>query len=314
MPAGEERKVEFYSSGLRLRGVLYLPAGADSRLPLPGVVLCNGFTTVKELYLPPLARALAAAGFAALAFDYRGFGESEGPAGRLIPPEEVEDARNAITFLQSQPEIDGARIGLFGTSFGGGIAIAAGAADRRARAIVSNVPVCHGERWLRGMRPYWDWVEFRRQLQADRMGRVLTGKSRMVDRAVIAPPDPAARRTHDRQPPRPQLLLESGEAIIEFKPEEIVERLSPRPLLMIVAADDTRVPPEVSLPTFERAKEPKSLTVLEGIEHHEVYEPPARDRLLGVLVPWLKTHLEARDPPDNSLAFHVGLASRPENP
>lgn len=293
MQTCEERRVEFYSSRVRLRGVLYLSAGEHAGAPSPGVVLCNGFTTVKELYLPPLAQALAAAGFAALAFDYRGFGESEGPVGRLIPTEEVEDARNAITFLQSRPEVDGARIGLFGTSFGGGIAIAAGAADLRARAIVSNVPVCHGERWLRGMRPYWEWVEFRRQLETDRMRRVLTGKSQLVDRAVIAPPDPAAQRTHSRQPPRSQLLLESGEAIIEFKPEEVVERLSPRPFLMIVAADDTRVPPEVSLPAFERAKDPKLLTILEGIEHHAVYEPPARDRLLGVLVPWLKTHLEA---------------------
>ncbi len=293
MATCEERKVEFYSSGLRLRGVLYLPAAADAQPPSPGVVLCNGFTTVKELYLPPLARALAAAGFAALAFDYRGFGESEGPAGRLIPTEEVEDARNAITFLQARPEVDGARIGLFGTSFGGGIAIGAAAADGRARAIVSNVPVCHGERWLRGMRSYWEWVEFRRRLEADRTRRVLTGQSELVDRAVIAPPDPAAQRTHGQQPPRPQLRLESGEAIIEFKPEEIVDRLSPREFLMIVAAEDTRVPPEVSLPTFERAKEPKSLAILEDVEHHAVYEPPARDRFLDILVPWLKTHLEA---------------------
>jgi len=287
----EQEKVQFYSSGLRLSGILYRPRGAIGRERLPGVVLCNGYTTVKELYLPPLAIAMAEAGFAALTFDYRGFGESEGPAGRLIPFEQVADARNAVTFLGSRPYVDSSRIGVFGTSFGGGIAIAVGAFDSRVRTVVSNMPVCHGERWLRGMRPYWEWVEFLRRLEADRVARVLTGTSELVDRAVIAPPDPAANRTHGKQAPRPGLRLESGEAILEFKPEELVGRISPRPLLMIVAAADSRVPPDVSLPTFARAREPKTLKILEGMEHHEVYELPTRAELLAVVVPWLDLHV-----------------------
>lgn len=289
--ACEQEKVQFHSSGLRLSGILYRPSGVAGNGRLPGVVLCNGYTTVKELYLPPLAMAMAEAGFVGLTFDYRGFGESEGPAGRLIPFEQVEDARNAITFLGSRPYVDSARLGVFGTSFGGGIAIAVGALDPRVRTVVSNMPVCNGERWLRGMRPYWDWAEFLQRLDADRVSRVLTGTSELVDRAVIAPPDPAANRTHGKQVPRPPLRLESGQAILEFKPEELVERISPRPLLMVVAADDTRVAPEVSLPTYERAREPKSLAMLEGVEHHEVYELPARTELLAVVLPWLQEQL-----------------------
>ncbi len=287
----EQEKVAFYSSGLRLSGILYRPSGSAGNGSLPGVVLCNGYTTVKELYLPPLATAMAEAGFVALTFDYRGFGESAGPAGRLIPLEQVEDTRNAVTFLGSRPYVDSGRIGVFGTSFGGGIAIAATALDMRVRAVVSNMPVCNGERWLRGMRPYWDWVRFLSLLEADRASRVLTGESEWVDRGVIAPPDPAAQATHGKQAPRPKLRLESGEAILEFKPEDLVERVSPRPLLMIVAADDTRVAPEVSLPTFDRAREPKSLTILNGVEHHDVYELPARADLLAVVLPWLKEQL-----------------------
>jgi len=293
MPACREQAVEFYSDGLLLKGVLYLPGDGGPAGSHPGVVLCNGFTTVKELYLPPIARAMAEAGFVALAFDYRGFGESAGPPGRLFPEEQVRDTRNAVTFLQTRPEVDGGRIGLFGTSFGGGIAVAAGARDPRIRAVISNVPVCHGERWLRGMRPYWQWAEFRREVEADRRRRVVSGSSQRVDRARIAPPPPAAQQTHGAQPPRPLVAFESAEAIMEFNPEELVARLSPRPFLMIVAAEDTRVPPEVSLPAFERAGEPKSLTVFEGIEHHAVYELPVRERLLAVVLPWLETHVGA---------------------
>jgi dienelactone hydrolase len=290
----EQEQVAFHSSGLRLSGLVYRPHRSPGHGSRPGVVLCNGYTTVKELYLPPLAIAMAEAGFVALTFDYRGFGQSEGPPGRLIPMEQVEDARNAITFLGAQPDVDRGRIGIFGTSFGGGIAIVAAGLDPRARAVVSNMPVCNGRRWLRGMRPYWDWVRFLSQLEADRVSCVLTGESKWVDRAVIAPPDPAADRTHSRQPARPQLRLESGQAVLEFNPEEFVERISPRPLLMIVAAEDTRVPPEVSLPTFERAREPKTLRTLQGVEHHAVYELPKRTELLGIVVPGLEEHVADR--------------------
>jgi hypothetical protein len=243
------------------------------------------------MYLPDIARALTAEGFAALAFDYRGFGESEGPTGRLIPEEQVQDVRNAITFLQAQTGVDTRRIAVYGTSFGGGIAIAAGVVDQRVRAVISSVPVCNGERWLRGMRSYWEWMEFRRQLDADRAQRVLTGLSNHVDRAVIAPPDPAARQAHSASPPRPKLPLETAEAIIEFNPEALVERLSPRPLLMIVAEEDMRVPAEVSLPTFARAGEPKSLVTFAGAAHHDVYRAPLQDRLFETVLSWLKTHL-----------------------
>jgi cephalosporin-C deacetylase-like acetyl esterase len=170
----EQEKVAFYSSGFMLSAILYRPSGSAENGTYPAAVICNGFTTIKELYVPPLAIAMAEAGFVAITFDYRGFGESEGPNGRLIPLEQVEDARNAITYLVSRPEVDSSRIGIFGTSFGGGVAIAAAALDPRARAVVSNTPVCNGERWLRSMRPYWDWVQFLVRLEADRVSCALT--------------------------------------------------------------------------------------------------------------------------------------------
>src|SRR3972149_11343255 len=77
-----QKKVHFYSDGLPLAGVLFLP---DAPGPHPGIILCHGFTGVKELILPDYANRFADAGYAALAFDYRGFGESEGPRGRRLP-------------------------------------------------------------------------------------------------------------------------------------------------------------------------------------------------------------------------------------
>jgi predicted alpha/beta hydrolase len=68
-------RVHFYSEGARLAGILYLPERAGGEQRKAGIVLCHGFTGIKEFLLPQYAEAFAQAGFAALTFDYRGFGE-----------------------------------------------------------------------------------------------------------------------------------------------------------------------------------------------------------------------------------------------
>ena len=113
-----ERPVSYYSEGARLSAVLYVPDGAGPASRRPGIVLCHGFTGIKELILPDYAQRLAAAGYVALAFDYRGFGESEGERGRLIPSAQVTDIRNSVTFLETLDEVDPEGIGLWGTSYG----------------------------------------------------------------------------------------------------------------------------------------------------------------------------------------------------
>src|SRR5439155_9714210 len=85
------RKASFYSDGLRLAARLYLPEGAEDGERRPGVVVAHGFGGTMRFRTPEIAEALAARGFLALIFDYRGFGESEGPRHRLLPLEQVED-------------------------------------------------------------------------------------------------------------------------------------------------------------------------------------------------------------------------------
>src|SRR5262245_29175165 len=104
-----ERGVEFFSAGVRLAGDLYLPdEGAE---PRGGVVLCCGYTGIKDLYLNDMARRLSAAGYAALTFDYRGWGKSDGtPRLRLSPYGRVEDAQAALTFLGAQAGVDRGRL------------------------------------------------------------------------------------------------------------------------------------------------------------------------------------------------------------
>src|SRR5262249_49755897 len=111
--------VTFYSEGSKLSGDLYLPPDLSRSDRRAGIVLCHGYTGVKDLYLPDNARVLNAAGYIVLTFDYKGWGMSEGPRSRLAPYSRVADVQAALTFLSLQPQVDPERLGIYGTSYGG---------------------------------------------------------------------------------------------------------------------------------------------------------------------------------------------------
>ena len=125
--------VNFHSEGCRLVGDLYAPEDLGPGERRAGIVLCHGYTGVKDLYLPDNARVLVEAGYAVLAFDYKGWGESEGPRTRLAPWSRVADVQAALTFLGAQEAVDESRLGIYGTSYGGATVVWTGAIDRRVR-------------------------------------------------------------------------------------------------------------------------------------------------------------------------------------
>jgi dienelactone hydrolase len=288
--------VRFFSEGERVEGLLARPA-EDGPGPRPGIVLGHGFTAVKEMILPDVATRLAAAGFVALVIDYRYFGASGGtPRGRLLPLAQVADLRNALTWLGQRPGVDPERLGLFGTSFGGANVAYATALDERVRCAVSNVGVGDGERWLRGLRSPDDWAAFRRRLAADRVKRVLTGESERVHAHDIMVPDEATRRAREeRQRHFPAwdltVLLESADAIMDFRPEDVVHRIAPRPMLWIHAGRDVLVPPGESRRMAERAGAASRLVLLEGLGHYDTYVGAGFDAMVGHAVTWFRHHL-----------------------
>jgi pimeloyl-ACP methyl ester carboxylesterase len=268
------QKVSFYSDGIRLDGMLYTPQDIAPGERRAAAVLLAGFTYLKSLLLPDIAKALNAAGYPALVFDYRGFGDSDGPRWRLLPTEQVADARAALTFLADQPQVDPERIVLVGVSLGGANAIAAAAMDPRVSAVVAIASPGNGERWLRALRRYWEWDEFLARLAADRSRRVRSGESTRVHPLEIVPPDPESESFFERiytefPEMRCELPLESAEALIEFRPDEQVARVAPRPLLLIHGTADRLVPPDESRHLFEQAGSPRRLELLPGVGHFD---------------------------------------------
>ena len=106
------RDIEFPAEdGTVLRGWLYEPDGDG---PFPTVVMTHGFSAVKEMYLDDFAAAFADAGLAALVYDHRNLGASDGtPRGDIDPRLQIDDYRTAITYAATLDAVDGDRIGVW---------------------------------------------------------------------------------------------------------------------------------------------------------------------------------------------------------
>jgi hypothetical protein len=289
-----ERLVNYYSEGARISGVLYAPDGAGRDSRLPGIVLCHGFTCIKELILPDYARRFATAGYVALAFDYRGFGESQGERGRLLPYEQVRDIRNSITFMETLDEVDPERIGLWGTSYGAANTIQVAGVDPRPKCVVAQVGFGDGGRGLSSRSPE-EAAPVMEMIRNERKQRVLTGKATMVDPFVIvSDPDTVAFfREAMRELPqlKTEISLEFAEATFEYRPEDVVHRIAPRALLLIAAEFDVPTPPDEFRSVHAKAGEPKKLVIIEGIRHYDIYSGQPFERSVQESLDWYGRHL-----------------------
>jgi pimeloyl-ACP methyl ester carboxylesterase len=294
------RNLDLYSDGIRLDAILQVPDDLAPGEHRPSVVLCSGFQGLKELIPAKLWGPLTDAGFVCLSFDYRGLGTSDGERGRIMPSEQVADVRNAITRLSMQPEIDPARIALVGWGFGGGIVVQAAAEDDRVAAVVCLNGIGDGGRAVRATRLVEDWQALQAAIVADRSERVRTGRSRLVSPWVVVPLDPHTRQNVDEDMygnhPRfaqSEVTLQSAEAFYAFRPELVVDRFSPRPLLIVHGQENALHPIAEARSLFARAGAPKELIEIPGAHHLDWIQPgdPLYRAYVPRIVAWLQRNL-----------------------
>jgi fermentation-respiration switch protein FrsA (DUF1100 family) len=293
--------VEFDAEGVKLRGWLYRPDGVDDAA-VPIVVMAHGFSAVKEMYLDAFADRFAASGLAALVFDNRNFGASEGePRQEIDPWAQVRDYRHAITFAKQLPGIAVERIGVWGSSYSGGHVIVVGAIDRRVRAVVAQVPLVSGWRnVLRLVRA--DLVaQFRAMFDADRDARAAGKEPQLVPVVNDDPLGPAALPTPDsfqwftetgrtRAPSwRNEVTLRSVEMLTEYEPGSYIGRVSPTPLMMVIGARDHLTVADEALAAYNQAREPKQLVLLPG-GHFDAYTDDF-DTAATAAADWFTKHL-----------------------
>lgn len=262
--------VAFPSAGEQCAGWLWEPAPGTGKEPVPCVVLGHGFSATKEARLDAYGERFAAAGYAALAFDYRHFGDSSGQPRELLDIGlQLADWGAALAFGRARPAVDPDRIVLWGTSFAGGHVLSVAAGDPRVAAVIAQVPHVDGPATMRAMKP---WIA---------AGAVAAG---LADRALArlgrgplyVPRERAAGSAREGVEllypadfqPRTRVTARAFSHVPRYSPGRFAERIA-CPLLVQVAERDRITPPEPALAAARRAPHGQSRTY--PVSHFEIY-------------------------------------------
>ncbi len=158
----DQKTITFWSDGSRLQGTIFTPKGIALEEKLPGILLIHGWGghrgNLNKNYAPHFAKL----GFVVMTFDLRSWGESDGffVAETTLPPvnsvanvdvsgqhirsivnpsKMLDDARAALSWFVAEPNLQANNIGVWGTSFGGSLAVVTAANDRRVKALVTQM-------------------------------------------------------------------------------------------------------------------------------------------------------------------------------
>ncbi len=295
----QRRSIEFQSEETTVRGWFYDAAPDD--LLRPVIVMAHGFGAVKEMYLDAFAECFANAGFAVLTFDFRRLGESNGtPRQEIDPAAQIEDYRNAITWVAAQDGIDATRIGIWGTSYSGGHVLVVAATDPRVACVVAQVPTISGNAVVQRRFTPDALDALVRENAQDRLGRIMGDEPVMRtlvsrdagDRPVYGAEEAVTWYTNTAKRGGRwvnSVTLRSLEYSRAYEPGAWVSFIAPCPLLMIVADEDVVTPTDLALDAYARAGEPKSLTMIRG-GHFTAYIEEF-DAASAAACDWFATHL-----------------------
>jgi alpha-beta hydrolase superfamily lysophospholipase len=283
----DREDLEFDSAGDPCAAWLYPPCGDVVEAPI--VVMAHGLSGTRRDGLGAFAARFAAAGIAALVFDHRGFGDSGGEPDLFHPARQLEDWRAAIDFARSLPGIDGDRLATFGSSMGGGNALAAAAIDPRVAAAVSQVPFLDMVRQAHRSSP----LVAGRMLLAAARGRHLPAIGQPHEAAFINAPGGEAGWRHvvaigedSRWRNRVSSRWLLGRP---FRPARHATTLH-CPWLVCVGEADQVARPGPAIAATRRAPQGE-LRTYPGVDHFDIYDGPAHEALVADQLEFLRRHL-----------------------
>lgn len=283
----ERADIEFAVGDERCAAWFY-PA-ADEAAPAPVVVMAHGLSGTRRDGLGPFAARFAAAGIAALLFDHRGFGDSGGEPDLFDPRRQREDWVAAIATARAQPGSDPGRIATFGSSMGGGNALAAAAADRRVAAAVSQVPFLDilGQAHRNPLRVS------ARMIAAALRGKHLPAVGQPHEAAFINAPDAEAgwRRVVAAGEDSRWRNRSSSRWLLRppFRPARLAAGLH-CPWLVCVGEADRVARPGPAIAAARRAPLGE-LRTYPGVDHFDVYAGPAHEAVVADQLAFLRRHL-----------------------
>jgi pimeloyl-ACP methyl ester carboxylesterase len=290
-----EQRVTFKADGLTLAGVVQVPDDVPATERRPAFMVLHGFgSNMNAGNVRKPCAMLNELGYSTLRFDMPGCGESEGEKGRLICLEQVEAVRQALAMLVQHPQVDPARIAVLGSSFGAAVAVYAGGVDQRIAAVVSASGWGHGERKFRGQHPTPEtFAKFTAMLEEGKRHRERTGTSLMVPRYDIVP-IPDHMRTHVVPGSIQMFPAETAQSMYDFRAEDVVAAIAPRPLLLLHSASDSVTPVEQSIGLFRHAGQPTELHLFADTDHFMFAESNTRVR--RIVQDWLADYFPVDAP------------------
>jgi pimeloyl-ACP methyl ester carboxylesterase len=280
--------VEFPVAGDACAAWLYAPATAREA-PAPILVMAHGLTGTRRDRLGAFAARFAQHGCYALVFDHRGFGDSEGTPDLFVPERQLADWAQAIAYARQVPDADPGRLVTFGSSMGGGNAMAAAARDGRVAGAISQVPFLNLLRQAFKAKPS---VRARMMLAAIR-GEYLPAVGQPDEAAFINAPDSEAgwrrvvaigeeSRWRDRASAR--WLLGRP-----FNPGRYAKSLR-CPWLVCVGGSDQVARPSVAIAAAKRAPHGE-LRVYPGVDHFDIYDGPEHEAIVADQLEFLERHI-----------------------
>ncbi|MPZ22622.1 MAG: alpha/beta fold hydrolase [Dehalococcoidia bacterium] len=300
------KEVEFQSKGTTCRGWLCTPDGGSG--PYPVVVMAGGWCYVKEIVMPHYVDAFLERGVAALLFDYRTFGASDGePRQHIDPWGQIEDYKNAISYVESLPEIDATRIAAWGISYSGGHVLIAGATDPRVKCIVSQIPVVEGHATMRRVHGETRFQDLLDLVLEDRRKRYQDPSSGgTIPMSAVNPAETLStwpfRSIYEgfdgikrQEAPRHEhySTVESVEMLLNYTVFPYTRRILNTPTLMIVAEHDEITLWDLEIDAFNSIPAPnKKLVVLPEVTHMTLYTQRSHLEVARTAAAeWLGDHL-----------------------
>jgi pimeloyl-ACP methyl ester carboxylesterase len=273
------RTVTFFSEGHVIAADLFTPGSPVAERKYPAVAICQGFTGIRRTpVIEAIGAALNDAGYVAISFDYRGWGNSGGERGRLAPLEQVDDIRNTLTYLETLDLVDADRLGLIGISYGCLTAPHAAAIDSRVKATLGCLGVSTGYDAVTNIRTRAEMAAWERNVAEARRRRVLFNEVDRSIRVLDVFLDPQSQAVlpigWEKSPPwRNPFGFDSIGRVMDHRPVDWVHRIAPRALGLICASEDSCANPDSLRELFAAAKEPKRWIEVEGAGHYDLYQP-----------------------------------------
>ncbi len=291
-------RVDFDSGGTRCAAWLTLPEGAG---PHPAVVLAHGLGATHDMMLAQYEQHFAAAGIATLAFDYRNTGASDGqPRQHISTRNQCQDIVAAIVHLAGHRDIDGARIGLWGTSLGGMNVVRVAAARDDVAVAVVQCPIVHGPGAARRLGVFAA-LRLAPAITED-VVRLATRRGRRYV-PIVGPPGGFAMVTVEGAEAGWNSTVPTGgrfdnriaaaDAVTMVTTSALRHaRRVKAPLLVCVCDRENLMDPEYAALVARRA--PRGVARHYDSDHFAIYHPPLVSRVIADQTVFLQEHLDVR--------------------